>query len=51
MAKATLDEVLDVALGPTGNLRAPAFRAGTTVVIGYDADTYCRALAISSTKS
>lgn len=27
-------------LGPTGNLRAPAFRAGRTMVVGFDEATY-----------
>lgn len=51
MATASLEDVLAAALGPTGNLRAPAFRTGSTLVVGYDAETYSRALAISSTNS
>jgi arsenate reductase-like glutaredoxin family protein len=31
-------------LGPTGNLRAPALRAGRTLLIGFDAATYARLL-------
>ena len=27
-------------LGPTGNLRAPTFKAGRTLVIGFDEATY-----------
>ena len=29
-----------VLLGPTGNLRAPAFRVGRTLVVGFHAETY-----------
>lgn len=27
-------------LGPTGNLRAPTFRVGRTLVVGFDEQTY-----------
>jgi arsenate reductase-like glutaredoxin family protein len=33
----TLHELL---LGPTGNLRAPTFRIGRTLVVGFDEATY-----------
>jgi hypothetical protein len=33
-------EVVAAMLGPTGNLRAPAIRAGKTVVIGYSDDVF-----------
>ncbi len=33
-----------VLLGPTGNLRAPAFRVGRTVVVGFEEETYQRLL-------
>lgn len=29
-------EVVDAMLGPTGNLRAPAVRAGKTVLVGFE---------------
>jgi len=31
-------------LGPTGNLRAPTLRAGSTVLVGFDEDVYRAAL-------
>lgn len=40
MKQASMDEVLEVALGPTGNLRAPAFRKGDTWVIGFEEGAY-----------
>lgn len=33
----TLERLL---LGPTGNLRAPTFRVGRTLVVGFDEATY-----------
>lgn len=42
---APLDDILAVALGPTGNLRAPAWRKGKTIVIGFDEATYAKVLA------
>ncbi len=38
------DELLDAMLGPTGNLRAPAVRAGTTWLVGFHAEAWDRAL-------
>jgi arsenate reductase-like glutaredoxin family protein len=38
--RATLERLM---LGPTGNLRAPTFKAGRTLVIGFDEAT-CRKL-------
>lgn len=35
--KATLEKLM---LGPTGNLRAPTFKVGRTLVIGFDEGTY-----------
>lgn len=35
--KATLEKLM---LGPTGNLRAPTFKVGRTLVIGFDEETY-----------
>lgn len=32
-------ELLDLLLGPTGNLRAPTFRRGRTLVVGFDEET------------
>jgi hypothetical protein len=35
-----LDELAAVALGPTGNLRAPTARIGSTYIVGFGADTW-----------
>jgi hypothetical protein len=40
MKSADLDDVLAVALGPTGNLRAPTFRKGKTLVVGFEESAY-----------
>lgn len=32
--------LLSVLLGPTGNLRAPTFRVGRTLVVGFHEETY-----------
>ena len=37
-------ELLEVLLGPTGNLRAPTIRKGRTLIVGFDAATYERVL-------
>ncbi len=37
-------DVVDAMLGPTGNLRAPTLRAGRTVLVGFDEDSYREAL-------
>lgn len=36
------DEILKQAMGPSGNLRAPALRVGDELVIGFSADFYAR---------
>lgn len=41
------EELLAVMLGPTGNLRAPAWRTGRTLVVGYDEATYTKVLTPS----
>lgn len=33
-------ECIDAMLGPTGNLRAPTLRVGTTVLVGFDEASY-----------
>jgi hypothetical protein len=38
------DELLRLLLGPSGNLRAPTVRRGTTLIVGFDPDTYARTL-------
>lgn len=37
-------ELASVALGPTGNLRAPSARVGKTWLIGFNEDEYARVL-------
>lgn len=46
MKKAPLpdDELLALLLGPSGNLRAPTLRKGTTLLVGFDAEAYEEAL-------
>jgi arsenate reductase-like glutaredoxin family protein len=39
--KATVERLL---LGPTGNLRAPTLRAGRTILVGFDDETYRKVL-------
>ena len=34
------DEILKHAMGPSGNLRAPTYRAGDRFVIGFNAELY-----------
>jgi len=41
------DELLDVMLGPTGKLRAPAVRAGTTWLVGFLDETWAREVRTS----
>lgn len=36
--------LLQLLLGPTGNLRAPTLRVGTTLIVGFDAATYGKVL-------
>ena len=38
------DDVVDAMLGPTGNLRAPTLRSGSTVLVGYNEEAYEAAL-------
>lgn len=37
-------DLVDAMLGPTGNLRAPTLRVGTTVLVGFDEASYARVL-------
>ncbi len=34
------DEIVRLIVGPSGNLRAPAWTHGRTLVVGYNADAY-----------
>jgi arsenate reductase-like glutaredoxin family protein len=47
LRSARLDEetVRRVLIGPTGNLRAPTFRVGRTLLVGFDEATYKSVLA------
>ena len=46
LKKGKLDEetVQRVLIGPTGNLRAPTFRVGRTLLVGFDETTYRQVL-------
>ena len=44
MKTADINDVLAVALGPTGNLRAPTFRKGKTLVVGFNEAIYRQVL-------
>ena len=37
-------EIVDVLLGPTGNLRAPTLRVGKTLLVGFDESSYVNVL-------
>ena len=37
-------ELLDLLLGPTGNLRAPTLRKGRALLVGFDEATYRKVL-------
>lgn len=41
---ASKDEILALMIGPTGKLRAPTYRKGKTLVVGFDANAYQQAL-------
>lgn len=43
------DEVMAILLGPTGNIRAPLFRVGKTLVAGFDPEVYTGALDAGQT--
>jgi arsenate reductase-like glutaredoxin family protein len=43
-AKANDDEIAALMMGPTGNLRAPTWRKGKTIVVGFNEDTYLELL-------
>jgi arsenate reductase-like glutaredoxin family protein len=44
-AKPSRADVERLMLGPTGSLRAPTFRLGRTLVVGFDEETYRTLLA------
>jgi hypothetical protein len=39
-ARPSDEELLEQLLGPTGNLRAPTMRVGSTLVVGYSVEAY-----------
>jgi arsenate reductase-like glutaredoxin family protein len=40
------DVLLAKMIGPTGNLKAPTFRTGKTLVIGFNADAWRKVLGV-----
>jgi len=42
--KPPTEEVLAAILGPFGTLRAPAFKRGSTLIVGFDEATYASIL-------
>ena len=40
------DVLLAKMIGPTGNLKAPTFRVGKTLVVGFNADAYRDVLGV-----
>lgn len=40
MKSATLGEVVEKMLGPTGNLRAPTMRVGKTTIVGFNEEMF-----------
>lgn len=44
MKTANIEDVLAVAIGPFGNLRAPAFLKGSTLVVGFEPSAYEKVL-------
>lgn len=43
-AKVDEDEIASLMIGPTGNLRAPTWRKGKTIVVGFNEDAYVELL-------
>ena len=43
--KPSADDLAELLLGPTGNLRAPTIIAGKTLIVGFDEGTYKKVLA------
>ena len=42
--KADDDEIASLMMGPSGNLRAPTFRKGKTIVVGFNEEAYIELL-------
>ncbi|HMO36723.1 MAG TPA: ArsC family (seleno)protein [Gemmatales bacterium] len=45
--KPDTDTILAALLGPTGNLRAPTFRKGKTLFVGFHPEGYAKVLGLS----
>ncbi len=43
-SKADDDEIASLMMGPSGNLRAPTFRKGKTIVVGFNEEAYIELL-------
>ncbi len=43
-ARADDDEIASLMMGPSGNLRAPTFRKGKTIVVGFNEEAYIKLL-------
>lgn len=43
-AKADDEVIASLMMGPTGNLRAPTWRSGKTIVVGFNEETYLQLL-------
>jgi arsenate reductase-like glutaredoxin family protein len=46
----TDEELLSVLLGPSGNLRAPTLKAGSTLLIGFEEGAYSEVLGAGSVR-
>lgn len=44
VAKSASEDAIDAMLGPTGNLRAPTIRVGSTLLVGFNEEQYQRVL-------
>jgi arsenate reductase-like glutaredoxin family protein len=42
--KPNKSELVALLIGPTGNLRAPTFKVGKTLLVGFDEETYSKVL-------
>jgi arsenate reductase-like glutaredoxin family protein len=49
--KPTDDEIADLMLGPTGNLRAPTAKRGRALLVGFDEETYLKVLKMATSTS
>ena len=40
VTESATEEIIEAMLGPTGNLRAPAMRVGSTILVGYNDELF-----------